>query len=110
MKLDLIIKELGLEVKSKVSELGREVICGYASDLLSDVMANAEKDSIWITLQIHENIVAVAALKELAGIIIVNGRVPEEETLRKAEEENIPVMVTELSTFEIIGRLYRLLE
>ena len=109
MKLDRIVKEFGLEVTSKVSDLDREVTGGYASDLLSDVIANAEKDNIWITLQIHENVVGVAVLKELSGIIIVNGRKPEEETLRKAEEENIPIMVTELPAFEIVGRLYRLL-
>ncbi len=109
MKLGRIVKELELEVKSKVSDPDREVTGGYASDLLSDVIANAEKDNIWITLQIHENIVGVAVLKELAGIIIVNGRKPEEETLRKAEEEKIPIMVTELPAFEIVGRLYRLL-
>ncbi len=109
MKLGRIVKELGLEVKSKVSDLDREVSGGYASDLLSDVIANAEKDNIWITLQIHENIVGVAVLKELAGIVMVNGRKPEEETLEKAEQENIPIMVTELPAFEIVGRLYRLL-
>ncbi len=109
MKLGRIVKELELEVKSKISDLEREVNGGYASDLLSDVIANAEKDNIWITLQIHENVVGVVVLKELAGIIIVNGRKPEEETLRKAEEENIPIMVTELPAFEIVGRLYSLL-
>ncbi len=109
MKLGRIVKELGLEIKSKVSDLDKEVSGGYASDLLSDVIANAEKDNIWITLQIHQNIVGVATLKELTGIIIVNGREPEKETLKKAEEENIPIIVTELPAFEIIGKLYRLL-
>ena len=61
------------------------------------------------TLQIHQNIVGVASLKELAGIIIVNGREPEEETLQKAEAENIPVLGTELPAFDIIGKLYRLI-
>ena len=109
MKLNRIVKELRLEVKSKVSDLDKEVSGGYASDLLSDVIANAKEDNIWITLQIHQNIVGIATLKELAGIILVNGRKPEEETLKKAEEENIQIMVTELPAFEIIGKLYRLL-
>jgi hypothetical protein len=109
MKLYKVIKELGLEVKFKVSNLDKEVSGGYASDLLSDVIANAKKDNIWITLQIHPNIVGVAILKELTGIIIVNAREPEAETLKKAEQENIPIMVTEIPAFEIIGKLYRLL-
>jgi len=109
MKLKRIVKELELEVKSKVSNLEKEVSSGYSSDLLSDVIANAKKDNIWITLQIHQNIVGVATLKELAGIIIVNGRKPEEETLKKAGDEDIPIMVTGLPAFEIIGKLYRML-
>jgi predicted transcriptional regulator len=109
MKLHQIVKELGLEVKSRVSNLDKEVSGGYASDLLSDVIANAKKGNVWITLQIHQNIVGVATLKELTGIIIVNGREPEKETLRKANEENIPIMITELPAFEIVGKLYRML-
>ena len=108
MKLQEIVRELSLEVKCATNNLNRQVSGGYASDLLSDVMANSKKDNIWITLQIHQNIVGVASLKELAGIIIVNGREPEEETLKKAEEENIPIMLTELLAFEIVGRLYKL--
>lgn len=107
-KLQEIVKDLSLEVKCAVHSLDRQVTGGYASDLLSDVMANSNKDDIWVTLQIHENIVAVASLKELAGIIIVNGRQPEDEALKKAEQENIPIMLTELPTFEIVGRLYKL--
>lgn len=109
MKLHQVVKELALEVKSRVLNLDKEVSGGYASDLLSDVIANAKKDNIWITLQIHQNIVGVATLKELTGIIIVNGRKPEAETLKKAEQENIPIMITKLPAFEIIGKLYILL-
>lgn len=108
MMLEEIIKELGLKVSCGAGNLNREVSGGYASDLLSDVMANSRKDNIWVTLQIHQNIVGVASLKELAGIIIVNGRKPEEDTLEKAKKENIPILLTELPTLEIAGRLYEL--
>ena len=101
-----IVEKLNLKIVS--GDLNKEVSGGYSSDLLSDVIANAEKDNIWITLQIHVNIVAVANLKELAGIILVNGRQPEEATLNKAKQENILIMLTELSTFEIVGKLYEL--
>ncbi len=109
MKLREIVGKLDMEVKLESSDLEKEVNGGYASDLLSDVMANSNKGNLWITLQIHQNIVAVATLKELAGIVLVNGREPEEDTLKKAEEENIPILVTKLPAFEVIGRLYALL-
>lgn len=99
---------MGLKVRSSREGLERTVTGGYASDLLSDVLANSHEGNIWITLQIHQNIVAVASLKELAGIILVSGREPEEDTVAKAESEGIPLLVSGLSTFELVGRLYEL--
>jgi predicted transcriptional regulator len=110
MKLHEIIKELSLEVKSYKDGLQRDVTDGYVSDLLSDVIANGEKDNIWITLQTHPNIVAVATLKELAGIIIVGKRQPQEETLQKAEAEKITIMTTPMPSFEVAGKIYQLLK
>jgi len=109
MKLLDIIGELEAEVQSCKSVLDREVKWSYCSDLLSDVMANADKDSVWITLQTHPNIVAVATLAGLSAILISRGAVPDPETLEKAERENIPVLTTKLPTFEAAGRLYSLL-
>jgi len=108
MKIKEIVERLNLKVKSGENRLDNEITGGYASDLLSDVLANSKEGNIWITLQIHQNIVAVASAKELSGIIIVNGREPEEETIKKAKEEDIPIMVSQLPTFELIGKLYTL--
>ena len=107
MKLKDVVKEFGLEVKAGSGHLDQEVTGGYASDLLSDVLAHAEDGVLWVTLHIHQNIVAVASHKGLSGIVLVQGRVPEKDTVAKAEEENIPIMVTGLSAFELVGRLYK---
>ncbi len=107
MKLSDIVKEFGLEVKAGAGSLDRQVTAGYASDLLSDVLAHAEDGVVWVTLHIHQNIVAVASHKDLVGIILVQGRQPEKDTIAKAEEEGIPILVSGLSAFEIVGRLYK---
>ena len=108
MKLPEVVEKLNLEVETGSQHLDREVTRGYASDLLSDVMANAEEGDLWVTLQTHQNIVAVAVMKSFCGIILVNGRRPEEETVRKANAEQIPIMVTGMSTFELVGQLCQL--
>lgn len=107
MDLNALVKEFGLTVAAAAGSLGREVTGGYASDLMSDVLAHAAEGSVWVTLHIHQNIVAVASHKDLAGIILVQGRQPDADTLSKAEEENIPLLVTSLPAFELIGRLYK---
>lgn len=108
MRLTDLVEKLNLGVRSAQGDLDREVTGGYASDLLSDVLANAEPGNVWITLQIHQNIVAVASMKDLSGIILVNGREPETDTVEKADAENMAIMVTALPTFELVGRLYGL--
>ena len=87
MKCKDIVEKLHLEVSSASNKLDNEISGGYASDLLSDVLANSNEGNIWITLQIHQNIVAVASMKGLSAIVIVNSRKPEEDTIKKAEEE-----------------------
>lgn len=106
MKVKEVIEKLDLEVRTKGAGLDREVTGGYVSDLLSDVMANSGEGNIWITLQIHQNIIAVAALKEMSAIVIIGGREPEEETIEKAEEEKVLILTSKMSAFELVGKLY----
>ena len=82
----------------------------YVSDLLSDVMGHARQGDIWITLQAHLNVVAIASLKELSAIILVKGIIPGPEVMDKAREEDIPLLGTGYHTFEIAGRLYDILK
>lgn len=100
--------ELSLSVKAGRNQLDRVVKGAYVSDLLSHVMARAKEGNLWVTIQAHQNIVAVAALLNLSGIIIAGGIEPQADTLIKAEEEGIPILTTNLSTFEVAGRLYAL--
>ncbi len=108
MTLQEIVAKLNLKPVSARSRLGEPLSGGYVSDLLSDVMANAKSGDVWITLQIHPNIVAVASLKEIAAVIIIGGREPEKETLAKAEEEKIPILLSDWPAFEVVGRLYQM--
>jgi serine kinase of HPr protein (carbohydrate metabolism regulator) len=109
MKLKEIVEKLQLKVLTGQDKLDTEVSGGYTSDLLSDVIANSKGGNLWITLQTHQNIIAVAKLKDLAGIIIINNRKPDEETLQKAKEENVPLLCTGEIAFRITGKLYDLI-
>jgi len=110
MKLNTIIEHLELHALEGSGGEDREVTGAYTSDLLSDVIANSGEGQLWITLQTHQNTLAVAKLKDLAGIIIVNNREPEETTKKKAQKEGVPLLRTPDSAYVISGRLYQLLE
>jgi len=108
MILKEIADKLSLQIRAGGSELGREVTGGYASDLLSCVMARARRGNIWVTLQAHPNVVAVAVLLELAGIVITEGVEPEPVTLQRAQAERVPILTTAHTTFIVVSELAQL--
>jgi len=109
MKVSDIIKKLNLKVIAGEEGLQNEVTGGYTSDLLSDVMGNADEGQVWITLQTHRNVMAVASLKEVAAVIIVKGLEAEESTISQSNDEGIPLLSSDLETFELSGQLYQIL-
>jgi hypothetical protein len=109
MKLKEVVGKLQLKVFTGQDKLDTEVTGGYTSDLLSDVIANSKNGNLWITLQTHQNIIAVAKLKDLAGIIIVNNRKPDEETLQRAKDEKVTLLASGETAFRISGKLYDLI-
>ncbi len=100
-----IIETLNLEMVSSVSTEVRSVVGGYAADLLSCAMKGAKKDYVWVTLQSHLNVVAVASLSNLAGVIITEGNRPDPETVARAEREGVVLLVTPKTTFTVVGEL-----
>ncbi len=110
MKVCDIIQKLNLKVFCGEQGVNNEVVGGYTSDLLSDVMGNVDENQIWVTLQTHKNIMAIASLKDVAAIILVKGYQPEQAAIDQSNEEGIPILGTDLETFEISGELYSLLK
>jgi len=106
MTVNDIVDRFGLQVVAGEKGLGRRVEDGYCGDLLSEIMANAPEGCVWITIQGHQNIVAVAVLREMAGIIVTGGRMPEDETLQKANQEGVPILLASESAYQMAGRLY----
>jgi hypothetical protein len=100
-----VIEKLKVEPLTSKQSLDHPVASGYASDLLSCVIKGAKKDAIWITLQSHLNVVAVASLLGLSGVIMTEGNRPDAETLSKAENEGVVLMVTPKTTFTVVGEL-----
>ena len=108
MTLWEMIEKLELIVVAETGALDETVSGGYVSDLLSHVMGQAKAGQIWITMQGHQNIVAVASLVGLSAVIVAAGVEPEEQTVVKARDQEVVLCKTNLSTYEVAGRLYNL--
>jgi len=108
MKLADIARELELEelTPKDTDENAIEIVRGYASYLLSDVLSHAPEGGILITLQVHLNVLAVASHAGLAAVIFAGGRQPGDDVLAKAVEEDIALYSSTKDTFAIVGRLY----
>jgi len=104
-----LIKVMNLTIFCGEENLDKEIKGGYASDLLSDVMGFAKEGEVWITLQTHKNVAAIASLKELACVVLIKGGQPDADTLQHAINEQIPILGTQEPAFETIGRIYQLI-
>lgn len=108
MRLNEIKDKLNLKVLTGSKNIESNVTRGYASDLMSDVIAHGKEGDIWITYQTHVNVVAIAMMKNMAGIILIQNRELIPQAASKAEKEGLPVLISRESAFETAGRLYQL--
>lgn len=108
MKVEDLVAALGLRVLAGQPSLQREVSGGYAADLLSCAMARARAGNVWVTLQAHANVVAVASLLDLAAVIITEGTEPDAATREKAEEEGVVLLSTPQTTYAVVAEMARL--
>ena len=103
-----IAEQLGLTSCGSDEALDAELSGGIVCDLLSVVMSTAQKGSLWVTVQGHPNIIAVALMANLPAIIITSGFSPDDETSERAQAEGVALLTTPRSAFETVGHLYAL--
>ena len=110
MKLDTDTKLpaalLAIQATPLTSTVETNITGGYISDLLSDVLAHAKPGMLWVTIQIHRNVVSVAATQDIAAVLFTCGRQPDAAVIAEAEEEGIALLTTPLTTYEAAGKLW----
>ena len=87
----------------------RPVTSGYAGDLLSWVLGRAERDCAWLTIMSNQNVAAVALMAEAACVVLTEGVRPDEALRQRAEQQNINILGTKLSTFDAAAVLKQLM-
>lgn len=92
-----------LPVVLRTSEAtGENPIAGvYCGDLLSWVMSKAKEGNVWITIQSHINVIAVASLVGIPAVIMAEGSQVDQSVIDKAQEEEIAIFTTDLPAYEV---------
>ncbi len=99
---------LSLKVMAGELRLDETINGGYVGDLLSLVMAKTFPGNIWVTVQGHPNVVAVAALVGLSAVIVAEGAKVDPMTLRRADQEGVPILSAKDSAFNVVAHLVEL--
>ncbi len=105
MTVAQLMKILDAEHVTPGVSLDGEVSCGYACDLLSWVMAHGSQKTAWITVQTHLNVIAVAVLMEFSCILLPEDIEMEESSIEKARSENIPVLKSRKTAYQLCGEM-----
>jgi hypothetical protein len=105
MRLKQVIEELGLCPLHLLNEDEAEVTEAYCGDLLSDVLAHTKPNTIWFTIQGHVNVVAVAQLRDIVCVVLVNGVAPDPQTMAKARTQGVNLCGSELTSAELCMKL-----
>jgi len=101
MKVRELMELLDAKCLTNDTELDADISCGYSCDLLSWVLAHGKQGMAWCTVQTHVNVIAVSVLMEMACVILVEGVEPEEASLKKAIDEEMPILATDKTAYEV---------
>lgn len=105
MKVSELIENLNLTLVTDSDYEDREINGCYIGDLLSWVMGRAQADNVWITIMNNINIVAVAALADVACILLCEDVKVDQSIIDKANSQNIIIVSSKLTAFELAEKL-----
>lgn len=83
-----------------------EVRYAFASDMMSDVLAHVEEDTMLLTGLINSQSVRTAEMLDVPCLVFVRGKIPHQDAVQRARQIGLPTLLTNCSMFEACGRLY----
>lgn len=87
-------------------EAEQEVRYAFASDMMSDVLAHVEMDTMLLTGLINSQSVRTAEMLDVPCVVFVRGKQPQADAVQRAKQIGLPLLSTACSMFESCGRLY----
>ena len=87
-------------------DLEQEIKTACGSDMMSDVLAFVKDQSVLLTGLVNPQVVRTAEMMDMACIVFVRGKVPDDSIIRLAEQRGITLLKTRYRMFTACGRLY----
>jgi predicted transcriptional regulator len=107
MQLAEVVQIIDGQVLTDNVDLQTEVEGGCGADLMSDVLASVQPQAVLLTGLCNPQVVRTAQMADVAAIVFVRGKIPAQEVIDLANEEQIPLITTPYGMFELCGRLYK---
>jgi len=107
VKLEQVLSIIQAEALSYSVDLSLSVSAACGADLMSDVLAFTRSGTLLLTGLTNPQVVRTAEMAGIPTIVFVRGKIPPEETLALAREQDIPLFATKLTMYEACGRLYK---
>ena len=87
-------------------EESREIHSAFASDMMSDVLAFVQEDTLLLTGLVNSQSIRTCEMLDVPCIVFVRGKDPRPDALEMAEEIGLPALKTAYSMYEACGRLF----
>ncbi len=100
MTLKEMMSLLGGDLLTPGINLDLECSKIFASDLMSDVLAFMDPGAILLTGLANTHVIRTACVADVAAVIFVQGKRPDDETIEQAVANGLPLISTSLPTFE----------
>jgi hypothetical protein len=106
MKLRELVELLQGQVMSPNVNLEKEIPCAFSSDLISDILMCTKEATLLLTGLTNPQVIRLADMIDLLGIVFVRGKIPPEELIKMAEERDLPLISTKMTMYRSSGILY----
>jgi predicted transcriptional regulator len=107
MTIDDVIQYLDAEVLTDSLDRELEIPCGFAADLISDILHCTVEPALLLTGITNMQIIRLADMIDLVCLIYVRGKKPPQDIIERANKRNLPILSTKYTMFKSCGILYR---
>ena len=106
MKVSEIVKRVEGKLITHNITPNQEIKCAFAADLISDILMCTKEPTLLLTGLTNPQIIRLADMIDLEGIIFVRGKIPSQQIIDMAKERDLPIIITGFTMFKTAGILY----